>query len=257
MRIHPLLPMLILGSLALGACQPSDDTRAGEAASAPLVPVAGETCQIPTDLEPARPYRIPRDEVVDDVPTAFNMLAVSWSPQACRSGKDYPDERYQCARNEFGLTLHGLWPNGAEGRHPRYCAAPGPAIAAQTVRENFCMMPSPTLQQHEWAAHGTCGWDSPEAYFEQSAQLWEALNKPDLEAIPAQRLTAGAIRDAFVAANPQMPRNSIFVATTDGWFREVRLCYSRDYQPMACPLGLGARDHERLQLAPRGPQTAG
>ena len=66
MRIHPLLPMLILGSLALGACQPSDDTRAGEAASAPLVPVAGETCQIPTDLEPARPYRIPRDEVVDD-----------------------------------------------------------------------------------------------------------------------------------------------------------------------------------------------
>ena len=102
------------------------------------------------------------------------------------------------------------------------------------------MTPSPSLQQHEWAAHGTCGWDSPEAYFEQAARMWNGLNKPDLEAIPAERLTAGAIRDAFVAANPGLPRDGVFIATTDGWFREARLCYSKAYQPMACPRGLGA-----------------
>ncbi len=111
--------------------------------------VAGAVCDVPDDLRPARPYRIPQDEVAADVPVAFNMLAVSWSPQACRSGKDYPDERYQCAANQFGLTLHGLWPNGAADKHPRYCAAPGPAIPVETVREHFCMIPSPSLQQHE------------------------------------------------------------------------------------------------------------
>ncbi|MNI24907.1 hypothetical protein D3C73_785410 [compost metagenome] len=87
--------------------------------------------------------------------------------------------------------------------------------------------------------------------------MWNALNKPDLEAIPARRLTAGAIRDAFVAANPGFPRDGIFIATTDGWFREARLCYSKDYRAMRCPRGLGAPDHERLKLAPRGVVSGG
>lgn len=213
------------------------------------------TCAVPADLSPARPYTPPADEVAADVPVAFNMLAVSWSPQACRSGKDYPDERHQCAQNRFGLTLHGLWPNGDGDRHPRYCK-PVSGIPLETVRKTFCMTPSPSLQQHEWAAHGACGWDSPEAYFEQAAQLWNRLNKPDLEAIPEARLTAGAIRDAFVAANPGLPRDGVFIATTDGWFREARLCYSKTYRPMACPRGQGAPDHEPLKLAPTGISAA-
>ncbi len=245
--LTPAASALALGAaLLLAACEPR--------LSSPVMTAAteGATCAVPADLTPARPYAPPADEVAADVPVAFNMLAVSWSPQACRSGKDYPDERYQCARNQFGLTLHGLWPNGADNKHPRYCAAPGPAIPVATVKKHFCMTPSPSLQQHEWAAHGTCGWDSPEAYFEQAARMWNGLNKPDLEAIPAERLTAGAIRDAFVAANPGLPRNGVFIATTDGWFREARLCYSKTYQPMACPRGLDAPDRERLKLAPTG-----
>jgi ribonuclease T2 len=250
MRQTLLISPAVLGAaLLLAACEPR--------LSSPVMSAAeGATCAVPADLTPARPYPIPADEAAPDVPVAFNMLAVSWSPQACRSGKDYPDERYQCAQNQFGLTLHGLWPNGADNRHPRYCAAPGPAIPVATVKKHFCMTPSPSLQQHEWAAHGTCGWDSPEAYFEQAARMWNGLSKPDLEAIPAERLTAGAIRDAFVAANPGLPRNGVFIATTDGWFREARLCYSKTYQPMACPRGLGAPDRERLKLAPTGMQTA-
>ena len=127
-----------------------------------------------------------------------------------------------------------------------------PPLSPATLRASYCMTPSPRLLQREWAAHGTCGWDSPEAYFEQAARMWNGLNKPDLEAIPEARLTAGAIRDAFVAANPGLPREGVFIATTDGWFREARLCYSKAYQPMRCPRGLGAPDRERLKLAPTG-----
>lgn len=250
MRLIPPSLCASAAALALAACQPNHPP-----APAPLA-TAG-ICQVPADLSPAAPYDISQADVVADVPTGFNMLAVSWSPEACRSGKDYPDPVHQCAQNQFGLTLHGLWPNGAEGRHPRYCTAPGPALKLETVREHFCMTPSPTLQQHEWAAHGTCGWETPEAYFAQSAALWNALNRPDLEAIPADRFTAGAIRDAFAAANPEMPRQAVYVANTDGWFREVRLCYSTTYHPMPCPHGLGTPEDQVLKLAPRGPQTAG
>lgn len=245
------LALVTAALLGLAACD-GLPPQAGAPVVAQAGVEAGATCAVPADLRPARPYDPPADQVVRDVPTAFNMLAVSWSPQACRSGKDYPDADHQCRDNRFGLTLHGLWPNGGGDRHPRYCAAPGPAMRAETVRAHFCMTPSPSLQQHEWAAHGTCGWDSPEAYFEQAAALWNGLNKPDLEAIPAARLTAGAVRDAFVAANPGLPREGVFIATTDGWFREARLCYSADYRPMRCPRGRGAPDHERLKLAPRG-----
>ena len=250
MRLIPDIPVALMTAAVLSACQPTE-------APAPAPLPSAQVCQVPVALTPAAPYEIPKADVVDDVPTGFNMLAVSWSPEACRSGKDYPDPVHQCAANRFGLTLHGLWPNGAEGRHPRYCAAPGPAIKLETVRENFCMMPSPTLQQHEWAAHGTCGWETPEAYFAQSSKLWNALNRPDLEAIPAGQFTASAIRDAFAAANPGLPREAVYVANTDGWFREVRLCYSTIYQPMPCPRGLGTPEDQVLKLAPRGPQTAG
>jgi ribonuclease T2 len=198
--------------------------------------------------------------VVSDVPTAYHLLAVSWSPQACRSGADYPDAEHQCRDNRFGLTLHGLWPNGAPGaRYPRYCRPELAArpVPASTVREHFCMTPSPELQQHEWAAHGTCGWTSPEAYFADAARLWNALNRPDLEAIPADRLTAGAIRRAFAQANPGLTERSVVISTADGWFREARICHDLDYRPISCPIPLGPPDDAPLRLAPRGPVATG
>ena len=237
---------VLLGLAACGSATPPESVTA---------PPLAARCDIPAGLAPARPYDPPADEIVRDVETAYYLLAVSWSPQACRSGKDYPDPDLQCRDNRFGLTLHGLWPNGPDRRHPRYCA-PAPALQPATVRANFCMTPSPRLMQHEWAAHGTCGWTSPEAYFDQAATLWNDLNRPDLEAIPAGRLTAGRVRDAFARANPGLPRSAVTVVLAeDDWLREVRLCYSTTYAPMACPRGNGPSDGRRIRLAPTGTAT--
>jgi ribonuclease T2 len=237
--------------LVLAACE-----SAVPPAPVTAVAAAAARCEIPTGLTPAPAYDPPAGEIVRDVDTAYYLLALSWSPQACRSGKDYPDPELQCRDNRFGLTLHGLWPNGPAGRHPRYCG-PAPALDPATVRAHFCMTPSPSLQQHEWAAHGTCGWASPEAYFDQAATLWNGLVRPDLEAIPAGRLTAGAVRDAFVAANPGLPRSSITVILADDvWLREVRLCYSTAFARTPCPAGTGPADHRRIRLVPTGTATA-
>ena len=236
--------------LGLAACE-----RAVPLPPAAPVTVGDDRCEIPPGLTPARPYAPPADEIVRDVATAYYLLAISWSAQACRSGKDYPDPDLQCRDNRFGLTLHGLWPNGPARRHPRYCG-PAPALQPATVRANFCMTPSPRLMQHEWAAHGTCGWASPEAYFDQAATLWNGLNRPDLEAIPAGRLTAGSVRDAFARSNPGLPRSAVTVVLADDdWLREVRLCYSTIYAPIACPRGTGPSDRRKIRLAPTGTAT--
>src|SRR5690606_23605508 len=144
--------LIVLTTAALGMAGCDVDTTILASNPQPVeISAPSSVCAVPADLRPAPAYRPPRDEIVDDEPTAYHLLAISWSPQACRTGRDYPDARHQCRDNQFGLTLHGLWPNGADRRHPRYCdARPGP-ISEDTVRRNFCMIPSPGLMQHEWA----------------------------------------------------------------------------------------------------------
>jgi ribonuclease T2 len=111
------------------------------------------------------------------------------------------------------------------------------------------MIPSARLQQHEYAAHGVCAWDSPDDYFDQSRTLWDALNKPTLT---SASLTAGQVRDAFVAANPGLPHGAIAIATApEGQLREVRLCHDLAFKPAACaPKALGARDDFVLTITP-------
>ncbi|RYF93767.1 MAG: hypothetical protein EON95_07725 [Caulobacteraceae bacterium] len=124
----------------------------------------------------------------------------------------------------------------------------GPGAAA-TVAKTFCMIPSARLQQHEWAAHGVCGWDSPEAYFGQASALWHALRKPDLT---TETLTAGALRDAFAAANPGLPREAVSIATgPEGQLREARLCHDLAFKPVACAArARGAPDDAVLTITP-------
>jgi ribonuclease T2 len=239
-RALPLIPLILLAA----ACRSQPETPP-PAALTPAV----QTCAVPDRLRPAGPETPEADEIVADAEVAYYMLAVAWGPywqEGNRDGRGYaltPQDR------DVGYFLHGLWPNAAEGDHPRYCSvAPARAMTEAEVREHFCMMPSEALLQHEWAAHGTCGWDDPDAYFDQSADLWSALTLPE----PSPRTTAGALRDAWVQANPHLRRDGVYLATTDdGRLREVRLCYDLDYAPTACPRGLGAPDHAALTVQPR------
>jgi len=49
-------------------------------------------------------------------------------------------------------------------------------MRVKTVKANLCMTPSPWLLQHEWQAHGTCNWKTPEAYFKKARQIRERLH---------------------------------------------------------------------------------
>jgi ribonuclease T2 len=206
--------------------------------------LAQTACNIPPAISVPPAPRVRADEVVRNVPVAYYVLALSWSPEWCRTRTSSRYDTLQCRDNRFSWVLHGLWPNGVGSRHPAYCAEPT-ALPAATLRKYLCATPSASLLTHEWNEHGACGWKSPDAFFTQSTGLFNALKRPS----PARAKTAGDVRTAFSAANPGFPRNGIFVGTQSGRLSEVRVCYDLKFAPRACPQR-GAPDSVALQVTP-------
>lgn len=81
-------------------------------------------CRIPQTLPVIAPP-VP-DGPVRRMPVTAYTLALSWSPEYCRGRENRPADHFQCSgRNgRFGLVLHGLWPEGGEGRWPQWCPTP-------------------------------------------------------------------------------------------------------------------------------------
>lgn len=104
------------------------------------------SCQIPDRLPAARPDSGERDVM----PIAGYTLALTWSPEYCRTRKRSAEDHLQCGgpRERFGFVLHGLWPDGRGGRWPQYCRA-ADIVPEAVTRETLCAMPSVQLQQHE------------------------------------------------------------------------------------------------------------
>lgn len=205
---------------------------AGQAAAAP-------SCRVPANLPAAQVEPVPPDEIVKGVEVAYYLLAISWTPDRRQA---------DAARRPYAFSLHGLWPNGKAPPYPRYCR-PVDEIPAATVREMYCRTPSVSLLQHEWQAHGACGWGQPADYFRQAAVLYDRVRLPRIETL--RRPTAGAVRAAITAQNRWLPRDAIFVSEKDGRLAEVRLCYDLAYRPAACPGGVGAPDNQTLVIPQR------
>ncbi|RZJ04779.1 MAG: ribonuclease [Brevundimonas sp.] len=244
--------LFLIGLLALAACEVRVDFPP---ASVPVAEAA-RSCILPDRIEGPVMETVRPDEVVADRPILFHMLAVTWMPETCKAGGDGQGDLACGSENRFGWTLHGLWPNSDGRPYPRYCR-PATRVAEATIRAELCRTPSVDLVQHEWAAHGTCGWDTPEAYFRQSAALYDRLVRPDPTTLaPGERgLTAGRLRDAFAEANPGLPRDAVYVAVSSGnRLREVRICHDLEFKPRACPGGdLGTPDRVVLTVEPVKP----
>ncbi len=232
------LACLLAGFAALFAC--------GVARAEPVA-----ACALPQDVSTPPLRSPPADEVHAGVPTAAYLLSLIWSPEECRSYGDRPGAQVQCRANSFGFTVHGLWPNGPARYHPRYCRPVAP-VAVATVRANLCMTPSAGLIQHEWAAHGACGWATPVDYFRQERSLRERLDAPDLAPNADGFLTAGQVRDAFIRRNASIPRDGLDVHVgRDNRLEEVRVCYDLAFRYAPCLSGTGAPDRASIRITPR------
>lgn len=168
-------------------------------------------------------------------PIARYTLAVSWAPEFCRTDRDPNSIECSGRSGRFGFVLHGLWPESASGPSPQWCSVT-PRPSPRLIRRNLCMTPAPALLEHEWAKHGSCMARTPDAYFDVAASLWRPLRWPDADRLSRKDgLTAGELRRELALANPRWPATGIgVVLSRTGWLREIRLCYSRRFQPIPC-----------------------
>ncbi len=192
-------------------------------------------CHVPDNLPAAEAENPPPGEVRNIRPTQY-LMALSWSPQFCKSRGDDPKHAVQCGgeAGKFGFILHGLWPD-VEGRDdPAWCG-PAKPLSQALMRQNLCMMPSPHLMQHEWAKHGTCASAEPERYFKAAGLLFNALKFPDMNALSRRQITIASFTAAFSGLNPGI-RPDMIVVTVDkgGWLKEMRLCLDAKLKPKRC-----------------------
>ncbi|MFC0206289.1 ribonuclease T2 family protein [Novosphingobium soli] len=190
-------------------------------------------CRLPAKIAPVPP--VTPDGPPRRAPVSGYTLAASWSPDHCKTSGD--TSSMQCSRRHgrFGFVLHGLWPESARGLSPQWCgskASPSP----QLLRQHLCMTPAPRLLAREWAKHGSCMAPSPAKYLRVSAILWRSIHWPDADRLSRRpELTAGMLRDEFLAANRGWPREAIGLEVSrGGWLRELRLCYRADFRPGRC-----------------------
>lgn len=209
----------------------------------------GWQCRVPPQVSvPAMPAPDAPPRVV---PVTGYTLALSWSPEFCRTRKADPASATQCsgAMGRFGFVLHGLWPEGKRGAYPQWCPVRR-LPDAQTLRRNMCTTPSADLLMHEWAKHGSCMARDPAAYFDRGRTLFESVEFPDMARLSRQDgLNAGMVRQAMALANPRLRPDMVkLLLSRNGWLREVHLCHSRSFKPVRCPSGNGPADSVPVKI---------
>jgi ribonuclease T2 len=206
----------------------------------PITAQAQSSCTLPPEIRPFSEEQL-RQRMKDPVrlhPVDSYLLALSWSPAFCVEARASSDSRFQCERNRFGFVVHGLWPQSSKAKsvaeQPAYCREATP-ISVKTHKAGLCTVPGVKLMTHEWQKHGVCAFQTPEQYFDRIAAMRGVLKLPNFDVVADRQLTAGIVRDAFVKANPSLPRDAIMVdVDRKSRLKEVRLCYDVAFKFAAC-----------------------
>jgi ribonuclease T2 len=167
----------------------------------------------------------------------YYLLSLSWSPEFCRDPQHSNRNPAQCSPGRrFSFVTHGLWPNNTRLPHPNRCGPTSP-VPSDLKNQMLAFMPSPSLIQHEWDAHGTCSGLNQQDYFSQIRAAFRKVVIPETYRRPENdlRLPADQIRRDFQRANPSFPSDSMKLDCGGQYLREVRICMDKSLNARACP----------------------
>jgi ribonuclease T2 len=187
----------------------------------------------------------------------YYLLALSVAPAFCEDEPQRKRKFAQCqALSETGftalpLTLHGLWPNRADRKHPAYCGGeaggafcglPPLRLPAATRARLGQVMPASAdcLDRHQWAKHGSCSGLAEAEYFASSVVLTERVNRAigaEIARHMGREVSLAYLREALSRADPALTDAVTFDCRTPRtpdpakrrpMLREVRIYFERD-----------------------------
>jgi ribonuclease T2 len=233
-RIQILL--LLVGALSLTACGPSI-MSASESAQLATTVAEQLSTKKPTRAatKNAAPSPTPGKHV-KNTPGDFDfyVMSLSWSPDYC-AGSNVNDPQQCSIGKKLSFVLHGLWPQYTRG-YPADCSTVKLPKDAQQKFPN--LYPSPKMYTHEWDKHGTCSGLTPEEYLALEKTLKDSIAIPAAYRSPVKafRTTVDDLKADFVSANPSVTADALAAQCSGSgrYLTELRVCFSRDGQPIAC-----------------------
>ncbi|DAZ94965.1 TPA: hypothetical protein N0F65_000060, partial [Lagenidium giganteum] len=171
----------------------------------------------------------------------FYVLAQSWQPEFCHGKEnEYPGCRAPVPYWRSHLTMHGLWPELEQGKHPGFCKGPAfdpeqieKAIGLSTLVEYWpdvkVARGSPQYSEfwkHEWTRHGTCSGLGQVAYFSHAINLVRngtAGTPPLVQQHVGQTVGVDDLRKAFGG-----PSACVLKCMHGDVFSQVFTCWAKD-----------------------------
>ena len=174
----------------------------------------------------------------------YYVLVLGWTPSYCiTEGRSRRDR--QCASERpHAFTLHGLWPQNAEGWPEECKMRKRPWVPQSVIDDMRDIMPSKNLVIHEYRAHGTCSGLEPAQYFSLARDLYERVSIPPRFSGTDRglRLDESEIEAEFLKSNAWLKPNMIVVSCRGQNLLDVRVCFGRDLFPMPC----GSNEERRV-----------
>ena len=182
----------------------------------------------------------------------YYLLVLSYAPDFCAQPQGDKDPRECGTGRRIGFVVHGLWPQGATSRGPEHCGGGSP-VGRDIVAAMLRYIPTESLIQHEWSAHGTCSGLSARDYFSALRKARDSMKLPaDIDQPSTTlRLTPAEIESKIAAANPGIPKTAVRTSCyRDGMLQEIRICLNKDLSPRACGPSAGECAVQDISLRP-------
>jgi ribonuclease T2 len=187
----------------------------------------------------------------------YYLLALSVVPAFCEDEPQRKRTFAQCRSlsaagfKAMPLSLHGLWPNRADRKHPAYCSGetggafctlPPLRLPPETRARLGRAMPATTdcLDRYQWAKHGSCSGLAEAEYFAAAAALTERVNRAiggEIARHMGREVSLAVLHEALSRADPALkdavsfdcrtPRTPT-LAKRRPMLREVRIHFERD-----------------------------
>jgi len=194
--------------------------------------------QSPTPIAQSGKQREPAPEKTAkaDIPIGkgfdFYVLALLWSPSYCEAEGEEANKQ-QCSR-PYGFAVHGLWPQFEQG-WPQDCQTFEPDVSNETMRGLYDIIPSAGLIRYQWRKHGACAGLRQADYWRVLRAAWERVTIPAGYGDQATTVQPDTLERAFLSANPGLPANGAAVICDEQYFREIRICMTKDLNFRSCP----------------------